>query len=497
MPLLRHRPVILVAFASAALVACTDVPASDGETGLPVRARTDSVDAVNAELERTLWSARTPDDVAEAVWPVLRVVYERRRYEAMWVGDTAKMAAITGALCSAATLGLDPAPYVPRELAGGGAAETPEARARLDLQLSGALALLGRDLAVGGARPGSLQPPWRGDSVARDTTLSALLTAPDPSAALAGLRPRYPEYSALTEALLRYRAIADSGGWSAVTEGPPLRPGARDPRVPGLRARLAAGGDADTSGSATTFDRTLSVSLARFQRRHGLPASGVLDSATAAALNVPARTRVAQLEANLERLRWLPGPAGESYLLSDLRSGRLRAYVGGLLEVTTTIAAAGGAADSAAPLRERSVSAVALGRGRIALSHGDTARLYYGTADSAARLPASARPAHGVRIANAAAVARILLRGVPGWDAERLRATARADTVTTISLPHAVALYEIAPSAYVLDGVVHFRPDRAGADSTLAASLAASRGSTPSGADVVCERRRAAPAAAR
>ena len=486
--MLRRRPAIVLAFASAALVACTDVPSSGGATGLPVRARTDSVDAVNAELERTLWSARTPDDVADAVWPVLRAVYERRRYEAMWVGDTAKIAAITDALCSAASLGLDPAPYMPRELAGGDAAGTPEARARLDLQLSEALALLGRDLAVGRAHPESLPSAWQADSLARDTTLSALLTAPDPAAALAALAPRYPEYAALTEAFIRYRAIADGGGWTAVAAGPPLRPGARDPRVPALRSRLAADGDADSSGLETRFDRALGAALARFQRRHGRPPTGILDSATTAALNVPTRTRVAQIEANLERLRWLPGPGTEAYLLMDLRSGRLRAYAGGALDVATTAAVAAGVADSAAPIGARTVAALVLGNGRIALGRDDTTRFYFGTADSAARIPASARVPHGIRIANAPAVARLLLRGVPGWDVERLRAAAKADTPTTIALPHEVTLYEFAPSAFVLDSVTHFRPDRGGADSTLAAALATARGTGASVTDAMCAR---------
>ena len=58
--------------------------------------------------------------------------------------------------------------------------------------------------------------------------------------------------------------------------------------------------------------------MKRFQTRHGLEATGKVDKATLAALNVPAAERAAQVALNLERWRWLPTDLGERYLLVNV-----------------------------------------------------------------------------------------------------------------------------------------------------------------------------------
>ena len=488
-PLRRLPLAVLIALTGAPLASCGDVPSTDAEAVLPVRARTDSMDAVNAELERTLFSARTPDPAAQPVWPVIRAVYERRRYEAMWVSDTGRLAAATAALCSAAALGFDPGDYLPAALAEEPSA--PSARAELDLRLSAGLAMLGRDLAVGRARPDSLNTARDGAAAARDTLLVSLLTAAEPATVLPQLAPGYPEYAELSEALARYRAVAAAGGWAAVPAGPRLRRGAHDPRVTTLRARLVASGDADSSGAGSLFDRGLGAAVASFQRRHGLVASGALDSATTAALNVPVEMRVRQLEASLERLRWLPRRVPFPYLLADLRAGRLTAYSGGALAVSTRLSVPDPAADSAPPIAQHFVRAVVLRAARIELALDGSATLFFGTADSAARLRVTPR-APAIRISNPLAVAKLLLRALPEWNEDRVRGTAKADTVTSIPLPQPVPLYLLAPTAFVRGGAVHFRPDRDAADSALATRLAAAR---PPGADpsVACRTARPEP----
>ena len=492
MPLLRLPALVLVALAGTALAACGDAPSPGTDAALPVRARMDSADAVNAELERTLWSQRTPDRVAEPVWPLLRQVYERRRYAPLWVGDTARLTAAIDALCSADVLGLDPAAYLPPALAD--AATAPAARADLDLDLSAALAALGRDLAVGRAHPESLPSAWAADSVARETTLTALLAAPDPAAALAQLAPTYAEYRALSEATGRYRSMVAAGGWAEVPAGPTLRLGRRDPRVALLRARLVATGDAGSSAAAADrFDRGLSAALAGFQRRHGLAASGVLDSATTAALNVPARARLGQLEANLERLRWLPRQAPAMYLLADLRSGRFWAYAAGAPAVATGLTGTAALADSAPPVARHALSAVVLRAGRIELPLDDSAAVFYGAADSAARRTAAPPFRPAIRVANAGALARFLLRSMPEWNDEGVRLAARKDSATAVALPRTAAVYVLSPTAFVDDGIVNFRRDRRGRDSTLAAMIAPPRAGSPA----ACRTGQAEPAETR
>jgi L,D-transpeptidase YcbB len=138
-----------------------------------------------------------------------------------------------------------------------------------------------------------------------------------------------PDYLALVRAREAYATMVKAGGWQPVAAGKPPKLGAGDPRVPLLRARLTLEGYLSAPSTAPAllapltlaaqaaagapaaapdelFDAELAAALAVFQTHHRLKADGVLTAATLAALNVPAETRLAAIEANLERARWLP-----------------------------------------------------------------------------------------------------------------------------------------------------------------------------------------------
>lgn len=127
-------------------------------------------------------------------------------------------------------------------------------------------------------------------------------------ALLTGLPPPHAGYRRLRAALLHYRAIAAQGGWPAVEGGEILRPGAREPRVAQLRRRLWLSGDLPSAQVAEPerFDGALRRAVRQFQQRHGLQADGSVGAATLAVLNVPVEARIRQIEANMERWRWLP-----------------------------------------------------------------------------------------------------------------------------------------------------------------------------------------------
>jgi murein L,D-transpeptidase YcbB/YkuD len=143
--------------------------------------------------------------------------------------------------------------------------------------------------------------------------------------------------------LLRYELIRDIGGWEPLPVSARLQPGARDPLVPRLRARLRA--TADLSGEMGAdplrFDAALVEAVAAFQQRLGLAATGRLDRQTIDALNVPVERRLAQLTQALDAWRQLGPPAGggdrvwvnvPEAEVAGLRSGavdlRMRAVVG-------------------------------------------------------------------------------------------------------------------------------------------------------------------------
>lgn len=128
----------------------------------------------------------------------------------------------------------------------------------------------------------------------------------------AALPPDDARYRALTAERRRYAGIAGAGGWPMLAPGPSLSPEARDPRVAALRARLAAEGYAlAASDDPELFDPDLAAALALFQTRHGLEADSVLGPATLEALNRPAESVLARIDANLERWRWIGTPPAD------------------------------------------------------------------------------------------------------------------------------------------------------------------------------------------
>ncbi|MBV8472096.1 MAG: peptidoglycan-binding protein, partial [Hyphomicrobiales bacterium] len=109
--------------------------------------------------------------------------------------------------------------------------------------------------------------------------------------------------TATEQAIQTYQSIVARGGWNMVP-AVELRVGVTSRAVPALRQRLIASGDLDqVAGMGQTFDSFVEAAVKRFQIRHGLGASGAVNSETIAALNVSAEARLQQLETNIVRLR--------------------------------------------------------------------------------------------------------------------------------------------------------------------------------------------------
>jgi murein L,D-transpeptidase YcbB/YkuD len=238
---------------------------------------------------------------------------------------------------------------------------TAEEIAEVELRLTGLFVEYASDLAAGRLDPRRVDTAWfittRRSQV--DTMIAEAMRGEDWAAMRRVFLPERENYTALAAALQRYAAVRDSGGWDPIPAGRPLRLGeAKDPRVPLLRARLAASGDlAPDAAAGTVFDRAVADAISRFEARHGLEADGVLDARTLAELNVPVERRIRQLEINLERLRWLPNGFGERYILVNIPEYTLFAYEGGKEEFTMPVIV-GKEYDGATPVFSDSLSYV-------------------------------------------------------------------------------------------------------------------------------------------
>lgn len=153
-------------------------------------------------------------------------------------------------------------------------------------------------------------------------------TASAAGAGAAVIRDFRSQHARLQKALERYRAIACAGGWPRVPDGPTIRPGADDPRLPDLARRLAISGDLggnETVSSTTEYNETLQDAVRHFQNRHGLNVDALAGPATLRALNVPVEQRIDQLRVNMDRAQQFPGDQDDDYIFVNVPA--FRAYV--------------------------------------------------------------------------------------------------------------------------------------------------------------------------
>ncbi|HEX6306630.1 MAG TPA: L,D-transpeptidase family protein [Longimicrobiales bacterium] len=239
--------------------------------------------------------------------PVVRV-YDRAGYEPLWTSreDVRELARFLAGL---ERDGLDPQEYHP-ELISRDTALSAADRARVDVLRTTALLRAAYHLRYGRVDSETREPneslgrPIGGDDA--PGALAALLPPHGGRVEWDAVRPANFVYAGLVEALAGLRSAAAQGGWPTISDGPSLRAGMADGRVPALHRRLELAGDLRTAVPYTTrFDAVLDSAVRRFQHRHGLNPDGVVGPATRAELNVPVERRIDQVRLNLERARWI------------------------------------------------------------------------------------------------------------------------------------------------------------------------------------------------
>lgn len=284
-------------------------------------------DTVTSVIDARL-SQFKPSGISAAVWADTREFYSERHSAPAWVNDDRPTRAALDALATLSTApahGL-PVPsslksleslYSEIEDAKLDGHERAMSLARLDVGITAALLELGRDVALGHSTPSSLDGRWKARREA--PRFAALLqeASRDVGTWLRRVQPPHAGYASLMSALKRLRDQETRGGWPAVP-GRAFAPGQTGPAVAALKRRLAAGEHLTSGRDVDAYDADVKQAVMQFQDRHGIPASGVADAATVAALNVPLADRIRQVELNLERWRWLPDDLGDHHLWVNL-----------------------------------------------------------------------------------------------------------------------------------------------------------------------------------
>jgi murein L,D-transpeptidase YcbB/YkuD len=258
--------------------------------------------------------------------------YAGRDYKPIWVDDsgiTERARQVATVLASSASEGLEPRSYGVPRIAELLSATAPADQAELEALLSLASISYASDLASGRLEPAKIDP--ENYVIPRDVdeakVLADLAASSDPVEYLKHYVPDAPEYIRLRDALASYRRMAKTSR-PTVPDGPAIKPGMIDARVPALRARLMSTGDlaagAPVGADPNLFDGTLQAAVRHFQIRHGLDVDGAVGKQTIEELNVPVEQRVDQILANMERRRWMPDDPGRFYVFVNLADFQLK-----------------------------------------------------------------------------------------------------------------------------------------------------------------------------
>jgi len=138
-----------------------------------------------------------------------------------------------------------------------------------------------------------------------------LVHAESVNAVMETVEPPFPAYHRTIAALNQYRELASQDdGEQLPVPATAIKPGDSYAGVPRLTRLLRLLGDLreqnEPSSNGIVYQDNLVGAVKRFQRRHGLDASGRVDAPTVKELNVPLQRRVVQLQLTLDRWRWLP-----------------------------------------------------------------------------------------------------------------------------------------------------------------------------------------------
>jgi len=293
-------------------------------------------EALRNEIEYLRESGRLSiGDVDIASGNVLAEFYERRDFSPTWTNSD-QVGELLELVIASYDDGLQPRDYHAEEIErvdhelSRGITPTPRQLAAIELLLTDSLLRLGYHQLYGRVDPGSLDSRWNFDSrpIGPDPlqTLQEAIDSPSLSEFVDKLFVRGPVYLRLRDALKEYRQLKAKGGWPLIPDGPTLKAGMSDERVPVLAKRLTITGDmAEETNDGNTYTDVLETGVRAFQQRHGLEADGAIGAATLAALNVPVETRIDQLRVNLERARWVMGGMKDDFIIVNIAG--FRAYL--------------------------------------------------------------------------------------------------------------------------------------------------------------------------
>lgn len=294
-------------------------------------------EAVAGELEAIIKHGEDKPgaDIDDASVVSVYMFYADRNFKPIWVRDTgakSKARDILSIFKDAEEDGLDPSWYRVQELDDLIDETDPRGLAELELMLTRAFIDYARDLTKGRVTPGEAETEnaLSPIDIGPVTLIDGAEQADSIEAYVDTLKPNSARYDRMKQALAKYRRIAAAGGWPDIPEGPALKPGMSDPRLPVIRRFLETTGDLAPGAAAggDVYDPAAVAAVKAFQARHGLLTDGVIGGVTLTEMKVPIDRRIRQLEVNMERRRWMNRDPGDLHVFVNLADQYLKVMRG-------------------------------------------------------------------------------------------------------------------------------------------------------------------------
>lgn len=157
---------------------------------------------------------------------------------------------------------------------------------------------------------------------------------------LATLTPAHSAYLELVKLRAFYSNASKNGGFIDVKALLGAKVGLNSPSVVQLRQRLLQENyQTPNSLSPEIFDEGLKQTIEKYQKAHGIKATGEINEKTLAALNISAQTKLKRIDLNLERERWLPHSNPQTRVEANIPNQWLIYYENGArkLEMPTIV----------------------------------------------------------------------------------------------------------------------------------------------------------------
>jgi murein L,D-transpeptidase YcbB/YkuD len=138
-----------------------------------------------------------------------------------------------------------------------------------------------------------------------------------------------PQYHLLKQQLNRLNTIAKNGGWPQVpATGKKLSKGTSSPQISLIKKRLVISGDFTTNDTSGLFNDTLELAIKSYQKRNGLKDNGIITDSLVKIMNIPVERRLEQVIINMNRAGWTPVQKDSNFIQVNIPAFMLYVYEG-------------------------------------------------------------------------------------------------------------------------------------------------------------------------